>query len=974
MSLKPAKYSAHHRSILNLGYNSKNCWIKFSIKNQRLEQDYLLEINYGLLDYVDLYYFETDIPNNITKIKTGDRLPLSTRPIKHRKFLFPIKVINEVTVYVRVKTTGTLTVPLKVWVPYDFFGFDRKCIILYALHYGMIIVMILYNLFIYIATKDKAYAIYVLHVSTIMFTELGLNGFINEIWPHSPIWNNQSIGFFIGLYFWSLLLFTRSFLKLKKFYPKINKIINISLFFLGGLAIISLIIPYARLIKIYGGLGIIIPVLLIFLTSSLVQKYKPSRYFLAATVILMLGTLTVALMHFGYLPNTALVVSAPQIGITLEIIILSFGLALKINAMKDKIEIRNQELVRLNSIKDNFLATTTHELKTPLHGILGLADSIKTGSYGPIPNEVQSTLSIIIDSAQRLSILVNDILDLQRMEYKDVKLELQAFDLNKIINVIDVLSRPLLKNKQVRIINNVIPENCYVYADMNRTYQIVENLVSNACKYTYSGVIEISAELQGIATILIKITDTGIGIPKENQKRIFEPFEKINPYGTQDASTGLGLSIAKRLVELQGGEITLKSKEGKGSEFSFTLCAASPVEKRGDDTSLIRYGTAIKNFEEKNEDEFYTNDTAPDGLILIIDDELVNLKIISNYLRMNNYKTHSCRSGQEALLFLNKNKPDLILLDIMMPGVDGFSICKKIRKKYNQLEIPIIFVTAKDQITDLVHGYSLGANDYLTKPFMKNELIARVKCQLSISQAKNRMTKLRDFANKLHQFKNIDILIKELFSYIAGDEKVCTAAIFQNDRLIKCTSNNKQEYISKFEKWKTEDIIPDNYIFLDLEEIRSHLLMIELKPEATPFDSEYFMNLKSQAEIIVQNFKRLIGDVYFIDDIHIVANQKKHIRFIKTEDGQTALYEDKNDSVVYLKSSLNTLECFFSDVLIRVNRFCLINPKKILGIEKEFDKTGKKNKTTVNLDGEMITISDNMLNAIPEDIIKKFSN
>ena len=444
-----------------------------------------------------------------------------------------------------------------------------------------------------------------------------------------------------------------------------------------------------------------------------------------------------------------------------------------------------------------------------------------TSCYGQISQEVQSTLNIIINSAQRLSTLVNDILDVQRLEYKNIKLELQSFDLNKVVSVIDVLSRPLLKNKQVRIINNVFPENYYVYADMNWTYQIIQNLISNACKYTYSGIIEISAELQGTATILIKITDTGIGITEENQKRIFEPFEQINPYGTENTGTGLGLSIAKRLVELQGGLIFLKSKEGKGSEFSFTLPAASPAE-------------------------------------------------------------------------------------------------------------------------------------------------------LSISHAKDRMIKLRDFANKIHQFKNIDILIKELFLYIVRDEKVSVAAIFQNDRLIKCTSDNKQKYITKFEKWKIEGVIPDNYIFLDLEEIRSHLLMIELKPEATLLDSEYFMNLKSQAEIIVQNFKRLIGDVYFIDDIYIVANRKKYVRFIKTEDGQTALYEDENDSIIYLKSSLNTLECFFSDLLIRVNRFCLINPKKILGIDKEFDQTSKKNKITVNVDGEIITISDNMLSSFPDDIIKKF--
>ena len=207
--------------------------------------------------------------------------------------------------------------------------------------------------------------------------------------------------------------------------------------------------------------------------------------------------------------------------------------------------------------------------------------------------------------------------------------------------------------------------------------------------------------------------------------------------------------------------------------------------------------------------------------------------------------------------------------------------------------------------------------------------------------------------------------------HIAEDEKVNSAAIFQNSRLMKCTSD-KQAYVTTFEKWKVEGILPDNYISLNLEEMRNYHLIIELKPESTPLDAEYFKNLKSQAEIIVQNFKRLIGDVYFIDDIHIVANRKKYVKFIKTEDGQTALYEDENDSIIYLKSSLNTLECFFSDLLIRVNRFCLINPKKILGIDKSFDPTSKKHKVTVNVDGEIITISDNLLNTFPPVLMKKF--
>lgn len=969
--LSEDKFYATDQAVLNLGFNNNNCWIKFKIKNYLEDTKFIISLNYSLLDYITLYYYETTNPDDVTEITTGDQLKFSSRPMEHRKFLFPVSIINEITVFIKVKTAGTLTIPIRVWRIYDFISFDRKSNTLFGLYYGMILIMIFYNFFIYLVTKNKSYAIYSLHVLSILFVQLGLHGFINEICPSSfPTWNNQIIGFFLGLYFFSFLLFASSFLKLKKFYPRLNAFINIILIFLCFFTVLSLIVPYAKLVKIYACLGVIIPIIASPLPLLLINKYPPSRYFYSATVLLLFGTFTKALMSFGLLPNSMIVNAIPHIGCTSEIIILSFSFVSKINFMKQKIKMDNHELIRLNSLKDNFLVTTTHELKTPLHGIIGLADSIKSGVYGQISLDARSTLTTIINSAQRLSMLVNDILDVQRLEYKDINLESQSFDLNKIVSVIDVLSRPLLKSKDVRIINNIVPEHYYIYADMNRTYQIIQNLVSNACKYTEVGIIEISAELQGVATTLIKVTDTGIGISKEDQERIFDPFEQVKTYGTEKAGTGLGLSIAKKLVELQGGYITLKSKEGKGSEFSFTLPAANPMVGENRETDLIKRCNIVTNFSEK---ELQINDQIQDNiLILVVDDEPLNLKIVTDYLKTYNYRVHSCRSGQEALIFLNQKKPDLIILDIMMPGIDGFSICRKVREKYDHLEVPIIFVTAKNQITDLVHGYSLGANDYLVKPFLKTELITRVKCQLSIIQAKNRLVNLREFANKIHRFKNVDILTKELFLYIAEDRKVNTAAIFQNGRLIKCSSTDKHKYIISFEKWKENGIAPNNYIFLNLEEVRNYVLMIELRPEAGLLDMEYFLNLKTQAKTIVQNFKRLINDNYFIDDIYVVANRKKYIKFIKSKNGQTALYEDENDSVIYLKSSLNTLECFFSDILIRVNRFCLINPKKILWMKEEIDKNGKKRKTTVNVDGNIITISDNLLNNLPEDIKKKY--
>ena len=148
--------------------------------------------------------------------------------------------------------------------------------------------------------------------------------------------------------------------------------------------------------------------------------------------------------------------------------------------------------------------------------------------------------------------------------------------------------------------------------------------------------------------------------------------------------------------------------------------------------------------------------------------------------------------------------------------------------------------------------------------------------------------------------------------------------------------------------------------------------MIELTIGASILDTEYFKNLKTQAEIIIHNFRQLISDTYFIEDVHVITALKKHIRFIKAQGGQIALYEDDQDGIVYLKSSLNTIECLFYDILVRINRSVLINPKKIQGVDKEFDAKGKKARTIINVDGEIFAISENMIDALPKDIKKKF--
>src|SRR4030095_15903896 len=256
-------------------------------------------------------------------------------------------------------------------------------------------------------------------------------------------------------------------------------------------------------------------------------------------------------------------------------------------------------------------------------------------------------------------------------------------------------------------------------------------------KFTQSGNIIISAIESG-DMIIIRVTDTGIGIEKSKHESIFHEFVQADgSIAREYGGTGLGLSISKYLVELHGGTIKVDSETGKGSTFSFTI----PVYK-GDQVPLTgkeKINTVSLDIKETvpgTNGKSHTAATNGKGIterhILIVDDEPVNLKVLKNHLEQVGLKVSMANDGQEALSLLAQgDKFHLVLLDVMMPRMSGYEVCQKIRGRYLFSELPVIIVTAKNQVSDLVEGLSIGANDYIIKPFSKDELLARVQTQLN---------------------------------------------------------------------------------------------------------------------------------------------------------------------------------------------------------------------------------------------------
>jgi two-component system sensor histidine kinase ChiS len=400
------------------------------------------------------------------------------------------------------------------------------------------------------------------------------------------------------------------------------------------------------------------------------------------------------------------------------------------------LEANNAELKRLDELKDEFLANTSHELRTPLNGIIGIAESLLDGAVGQLPESANANLALIVTSGKRLSHLINDVLDFAKLKHNNLVLQIKPISIREMADVVLILSQPLIGNKPIQLIN-LLPNNLpLVDADENRLQQILYNLIGNAIKFTEQGKIEITAVVNP-QWLTITVTDTGIGIPTDKLDRIFESFEQVDgSVARKYGGTGLGLAITKQLVNLHGGDIEVQSTVGQGSQFSFTLpISHQQVTSPTTVTTTQSTPTALTLTEQVLEITKNITADKEDFQILLVDDEPINLQVLVNNLALQNYALTQATSGIEALEMVDKGmKPDLILLDVMMPRMTGYEVCQRLRERFLPNELPIVMLTAKNQVSDVLEGFNSGANDYLSKPFSKNELLARIKTHLHLAK------------------------------------------------------------------------------------------------------------------------------------------------------------------------------------------------------------------------------------------------
>ncbi|WP_340026277.1 ATP-binding protein [Paenibacillus sp. FSL K6-1096] len=409
------------------------------------------------------------------------------------------------------------------------------------------------------------------------------------------------------------------------------------------------------------------------------------------------------------------------------------------------------QLERKDRDKDEFLLKTSTQLRTPLNAIINIAQSMHEGAGGQLSLSQREDMRLILGTGRRLAFLVRDILDYEQIKHQRITLQWGTVDVQGVAAIVIEVFQFLNKKGSIRIKNHIPPGVYLVQADEQRLMQVLYTLLDNALKFTDRGSVVIEAAWQE-AFVSVAVTDTGRGIPEDQFESIFRDYEQISEADSlETGGLGLGLAISRKLVELHGGSISVSSRVGYGSTFTFTL-PGTPAEaacaRKSEELPLFppeRLPPEMLPPEMLDDSWKYRSAAPPHSdepaerhapRILIVDDDYANLKALTNLLSLEHYSISTRSSGREALALLASDRSfDLCIIDVMMPEMSGLELCRLIRQTYTPLDLPVLMATAGQQLHFNEAAFRAGANDFIHKPYAWSDLKGRVNTLVQLRRS-----------------------------------------------------------------------------------------------------------------------------------------------------------------------------------------------------------------------------------------------
>lgn len=740
-------FKAVNQPVLQYAFSEDAFWFRFQVRNESRvnENNWYLTWNDGLKDHVDVYVPQ---PNGTYQVQKGGLLaPASEKAYQGSFPLYKIGFLptkKTATFYVRIKANEAVLGTLTLMSHQAYIDQMPDTFAMVWLVIGIQLLRVLYNIVLAWYIKNTSFRWYSFHTVVVTLSVLGSFGIIGNALNEYPQLAGILNSAFFQLMPATYTLFIFSLLNVRKNYPRIRwlfmAVVAVSVLQVAA----NFIVPRVYLLEINNYLFLVTISLLTGTTlNAFRRRLSFNPYLLIPCFITLIPFAFLSLQSLGFINYSWIY---PMIYLTnfLEIFALSFVIGKVIQVteheriqtekalLTEKLEA--DKLVELDHVKTKFFTNISHEFRTPLTLLLGPLENFRS----KYPHE--KMVPTMQRNAKRLQVLINQLLDLSKLEAGELKVEARHGDIAKFLAYIFSSFESLAQTQNIHFNISQHSLSFEAYFDADKIEKIITNLLSNAFKFTpANGRVTVKVEYSPPPAAadrssgwgaVITVTDNGIGIDPQRLPRIFDRFYQVDDTAHRNyEGTGIGLALVKELVEILQGKIMVSSEVNKGTSFRVELPLTKPVQE------TIRYVQPEDMPRQQAELWVLPVSTPPPTEIVLTENQPIVLIVEDNpdlrfYLRTMfepHYQIIEAPDGQHGLELAFQSVPDIVVTDLMMPRLDGFELCQRLKSDPRTSHIPVVLLTARATLADRLEGLELGADDYLQKPFSKEELLIRVR-------------------------------------------------------------------------------------------------------------------------------------------------------------------------------------------------------------------------------------------------------